>query len=170
MGGNPAGKNRCSFYWYNGMNTFEEYQALATQVPVSLRNNRDRLELPVLGLQEEAGKIGSLLTTASASGKFDLTQEQSTELKDRLSDILWYVALLSGEAGIPMQDVAAHSIAQLHERTKSEIGSANIAPQKSKRPCDSCPNRGCHIIASVKDKPPYSILKRFVPSLSAIIQ
>ena len=118
MSENSAGNNRCSFYWYNGMNTFEEYQALATKVPVSLRNNRDRINLPILGLQEEASKIGSLLTTASGSGKFDLTQEQSTELKDRLSSILWYVALLSGEAGIPMQDVAAHSIAQLQERTK----------------------------------------------------
>ncbi len=100
------------------MKTFEEYQTLATKVPLSLRNNRDRIQLPVLGLQEEAGKIGSLLTTAFASGKFGLTQEQGRELKDRLSDILWYVALLCGKTGIAMQDVAVHSITQLQTRTK----------------------------------------------------
>ena len=79
------------------MKTFEEYQAAATQVPLSLRNDRDRIQLPVSGLQEEAGKIGSLLTKAFAAGKFSLTQEQHKEVKDRLSDILWFVALLCKE-------------------------------------------------------------------------
>jgi len=100
------------------MKTFEEYQAAATQVPLSLRNDRDRIQLPVLGLQEEAGKIGSLLTEAFAAGNFNLTQEQSKEVKDRLSDILCFVALLCEETGIAMQDLAAHSIAQLKARAK----------------------------------------------------
>jgi hypothetical protein len=100
------------------MKAFEEYQALSIKVPLSLRNNRDRINLPVSGLQEEAGKIGSLLTTASASGKFDLAPEQRREVQDRLSDILWYVALFCGESGIAMQDVAAHSIAQLQARAR----------------------------------------------------
>ena len=47
------------------MKTFTEYQELATKVPVSLRNNRERIELPVLGLQQAAGQIGALLATAS---------------------------------------------------------------------------------------------------------
>jgi hypothetical protein len=101
------------------MKTFEEYQTLATKVPVSLRNNRDRIQLPVQGLQEEAGKLGSLLEAAFASGKLSLTPEQSTEVRDRLSDILWYAALLCGETGITMQDVAAHSVAQLQARAKN---------------------------------------------------
>jgi hypothetical protein len=99
------------------MKTFEEYQAIATKVPLSLRNDRDRVLRPVLGLQEEAGKIGTVLTTAFAAGTFDLTPEQSTEVQDRLSDILWYVALLCGETGIAMQEVATHSIARLQART-----------------------------------------------------
>ncbi|SRR6266478_3249427 len=101
------------------MKTFEEYQALATKAPLSLRNNRDRIQLPVLGLQEEAGKVGSLLAKAFESGGSGLTQEQSRELKDRLSDILWYVALLCGETGIGMQEVAEYSIARLQARSRS---------------------------------------------------
>jgi NTP pyrophosphatase (non-canonical NTP hydrolase) len=101
------------------MRTFEEYQSAATRTPLSLRNNRDRINLPVLGLQEEAGKVGSLLASAVASGKLALTQEQTSELRDRLSDMLWQVALLCGETGITMQDVAAHSLAQLQARTKA---------------------------------------------------
>ena len=98
------------------MNTFEEYQARAVGVPVALRNNRDRINLPVLGLQEEAGKIGSLLEIAFASGRLDLTTTQTEELKNRLAEMLWYVAFLCGETGIAMKDVAAHSIAQLDAR------------------------------------------------------
>ncbi len=98
------------------MNTFEEYQRAAAKVPLSLRNDRDRIQFPVLGLQEEAGKIGSLLTRAFASGKFHLTQKQSKEVKDRLADVLWYVACLTGETGIGMQELATHSITQLQAR------------------------------------------------------
>jgi hypothetical protein len=68
-------------------------------------------------VQEEAGKIGSLLAPACASGKVRLTPKQSEELQDRLSDILWYIALLRSETGMAMKDVAAHNIAQLRERT-----------------------------------------------------
>jgi hypothetical protein len=98
--------------------TFEEYQKLAASVPPSLRNNRARIDIPVLGLQTEAGKIGSLLATAFASGGFALTQEQSAEIQGRLSEILWYVALLCTSTGIAMQDVAAYSAAQLQIRAK----------------------------------------------------
>jgi hypothetical protein len=37
------------------MNTFQEYQTVAAKVPISLRNNRDQVLLPVSGLQQEAG-------------------------------------------------------------------------------------------------------------------
>jgi len=100
------------------MKTFEEFQAVATKVPPSLRNNLDRISFPVIGLQEEAGRIGSLLARASSSGRFEMTPEQRSKLQDKLADILWYVALLCGETGITMQEVAAHSVAQLEERLK----------------------------------------------------
>lgn len=100
------------------MNTFSEYERAAASVPVSLRNDRDRIELPVLGLQEEAAKIGSMLTRSLVSGRFHLTQAQSKEVKDHLADVLWYVARLCGETGIGMEQLAAHSVTQLQTRTK----------------------------------------------------
>jgi NTP pyrophosphatase (non-canonical NTP hydrolase) len=98
---------------------FEEFQAAATELPASLRNNRDRINLPITGLQEESGKIGALLSGASASGRVALTPEQRSELRDRLADVLWHAGLLCHDAGIPMQDVAAHSIEQLQARAKA---------------------------------------------------
>jgi NTP pyrophosphatase (non-canonical NTP hydrolase) len=98
------------------MKTFDEYQALATRLPAALRNNRDRVELALLGLQQEAGKMGSLFTAGFATGRFRLTREQVHEARNRLGDVLWHVALLCQEAGLTMQDVAEHSLAQLEAR------------------------------------------------------
>jgi NTP pyrophosphatase (non-canonical NTP hydrolase) len=92
--------------------TFEGYQTHTNQVPLSLRNNRQRIELPGTGLQEEAGKLDSLLTKAFSSGEFTLPQKQAGEIKNRLADVLWYLALLCRETGIPMQDLAVHSLTQ----------------------------------------------------------
>ena len=98
------------------MNTFQEYQSLATKVPASLRNNRDRILLPVSGLQQEVGKIGSLLTAATLSGTFTMTPDQRGELKDRLAEALWCLTLVSEEAGLSLQEVAEHSATQLRSR------------------------------------------------------
>jgi hypothetical protein len=73
--------------------TFEEFQVAATELPASLRNNRARINLPIIGLQEESGKIGALLSEASASGRIALTPELRSELRERLADVLWYSAL-----------------------------------------------------------------------------
>lgn len=96
--------------------TFEEYEAIVTQVPASLRNNLDRTNLPVRGLQEEAGKIGTMLQAATASGRLALTAEQQADLRDRLADALWYVALLAKESGTSIAQIASHSVDQVKER------------------------------------------------------
>ena len=98
--------------------TFGEYQAIAAKIPVSLRNSRDRVDFPVMGLQQDAGRLGSLLASAFDSGKFKLTPEQSGEAKDKLADILWYITRLCDETGISMEDLASHSTTQLQSRMK----------------------------------------------------
>ena len=37
-------------------------------------------------------------------------------MKDRLADVLWYVARLCNETGIGMQELAKHSITQLQAK------------------------------------------------------
>ena len=71
-----------------------------------------------MGLQEEAGKIGSLLAKSFAAGTLELTAEQRLEIRDRLADALWFVALICAETKTPMAEVAEHSLAQLEARTK----------------------------------------------------
>lgn len=96
--------------------TFEEYESTVTQVPASLRNNLDRINLPARGLQEEAGKVGAVLLAASASGRLNLTSEQQADLRNRLADTLWYIALIAREGGLSMGQIASHSASQIQER------------------------------------------------------
>ena len=98
--------------------TFEEYQTVATRVPASLRNNQDRINLPLRGLQEESGKVSSLLQRMTATGRVDVAPEQREELQDRLSDLLWYLTLIANETGTSLADVAAHGFVQIQERAR----------------------------------------------------
>ncbi len=98
--------------------TFAEYETLARQVSPSLRNNRGRVDFPVLGLQEESGRLASTLKNAMTSGRLELTPDLAGNLKNSLSDILWYVAILCGETKMTMDEVAEHSLAQLRDRAK----------------------------------------------------
>ena len=98
------------------MKTFEEYQRIAATVPLALRNNRDRIDLPVLGLQEEAAKIGSLLAQSFSPGRFVPTQAQNQQIKNELAEMLCYLALLCAETNIPLQSVADHSLVELQAR------------------------------------------------------
>jgi hypothetical protein len=100
------------------MMTFTEYQRAAEVIPVSLRNSRDRVDFPVRGLQQDAGRLGTLLASAFDSGKFKLTPEQTEKVKDSLADLLWYIARLSEETGISMEEIATHSVKQLQLRMK----------------------------------------------------
>lgn len=72
-------------------------------MPAPLRNHRDRTLRPVSGWQQ-------------AAGQFSLTPEQTGGARDRLADIVWCVALLGGETGLALQDVAEHRAAQLQAR------------------------------------------------------
>ena len=98
--------------------TFEEYQAVATRIPASQRNNLDRINLPLRGLQEESGKVSSLLQRMTATGRVDGTPEQCEELQDRLADLLWHLTLIANETGTSLADVAVHSFAQIRERAR----------------------------------------------------
>ena len=98
------------------MTTFEEFQASATTVPVSLRNNLDRIHFLRSGLQVEAGKISRVLGEGSSTGHFSLTHEQTSELRQRLGELLYYIAMACGELRIPLQDVANSSLERLQER------------------------------------------------------
>lgn len=73
------------------------------QRELCIKQDCDRAQLPVMGLQEEGGKLSKLVSTTFASGKFRLTAAQSDEAKDRLVDILSCLARICGETAVLME-------------------------------------------------------------------
>lgn len=101
------------------METFAAFQALAAQTPVSLRNNRDRLLLPVTGLQQEAGKVGALFGGVLEAGGAPLSAAQQDEFRDRMADLLWCMARLCEETGVSLASIAEHCAHQLQARANT---------------------------------------------------
>lgn len=72
-----------------------------------IKRDRDGVQLPVMGLQEEGGKLSKLLATTFASGRFCLTPAHGEEAKDRLVEILSCLTRICGETAILMETLAA---------------------------------------------------------------
>jgi len=77
---------------------------------------------PALGLANEAGevlgKIKKLIRDNEVrfDGTKDLTDAQRADIADELGDVLWYIAALSRDLGVPLNDVAHMNLEKLKSR------------------------------------------------------
>ncbi|MDD3170689.1 MAG: nucleoside triphosphate pyrophosphohydrolase family protein [Candidatus Paceibacterota bacterium] len=95
--------------------TFEEYQnqARKTAIYPDLGNN---FIYPTLGLVGEAGEIAEKIKKVLRDGNGEITEEKRSELNKELGDVLWYIANLSIELGISLEDIAANNLEKLKSR------------------------------------------------------
>lgn len=95
---------------------FEEYQSKAKETmiyPASFR-----IIYPTLGLTGEAGEVSEKVKKLYRDYNGILTQDYINELKKELGDVLWYIAALSTDLGISMDEVAELNIQKLSSRQK----------------------------------------------------
>lgn len=75
---------------------------------------------PILGLLAEAGEVADKLKKHMRDDGIttpaQLSQEQKTELCKELGDVLWYLAQLTTECDIKLDDVATMNIDKLYSR------------------------------------------------------
>jgi NTP pyrophosphatase (non-canonical NTP hydrolase) len=99
------------------MMTLDEYQAAAERTalyPEKGERTAAALAYCALGLGEAGevqGKIKKYLR-----GDFELTDAKIEELALELGDLLWYVAMLSREIGIPLGHLAGMNLQKLARR------------------------------------------------------
>lgn len=98
------------------MTTFNEYQRAAVKVPVSRTTDHSPLQFPLLGLQEEVGKLASLLDISLTLNMDALTDDQTEEIRSRCGEMLWYLAHICRELNIDMEDIALRSLQELQNR------------------------------------------------------
>lgn len=110
--------------------TFNEYQEEAVKLAISLNKfkelhpdlPKDVIELLAvaydgLGLGE-AGEVQGKIKKIIRDNGGIITYEARQEIKAELGDILWYIASMSDNLGIPLNEVAEYNINKLHRRHK----------------------------------------------------
>ncbi|PKM91668.1 hypothetical protein CVU82_00455 [Candidatus Falkowbacteria bacterium HGW-Falkowbacteria-1] len=71
---------------------------------------------PVLGLVGEAGEVAEKIKKIIRDDDGIVTEEKRGEIKKELGDVLWYLAQLSSEFGLELEDVASGNLEKLFSR------------------------------------------------------
>jgi NTP pyrophosphatase (non-canonical NTP hydrolase) len=95
--------------------TFKEYQELAKKTALYPIIGQSFI-YPVLGLAGEAGEMANKIKKIFRDDNGVLTEERKKEISKELGDILWYVAQVSTDLGISLDEVAVANIEMLKSR------------------------------------------------------
>ena len=95
--------------------TFEEYQikARSTAIYPNIGNN---YIYPTLGLVGEAGEVAEKMKKVLRDNDGVISEEKKEEITKELGDVLWYIANLSKELNVSLEDVAQKNIEKLQSR------------------------------------------------------
>jgi len=94
---------------------FEEYQKLSRRTAI-YPDKDDNFVYVTLGLVGEAGEIAEKVKKVFRDNNGVLDEERKQVLKKELGDVLWYLAQLSTELGLSLDDVACFNIKKLSLR------------------------------------------------------
>jgi NTP pyrophosphatase (non-canonical NTP hydrolase) len=100
--------------------TFEEYQIEARKTAV-YPNQDNNYIYPTLGLAGEAGEVAEKIKKVIRDNDGIVTEEKKAEITKELGDVLWYIANLSKELGISMEEVAGKNIEKLKSRQERDL-------------------------------------------------
>ena len=92
----------------------DDYQAAARRTAIYAEHHR--VIYPALGLASEAGEVAGKVKKVLRDQGSDFAHAPTDALKDELGDVLWYVAVLAGDLGLSLDDIAAANLAKLGSR------------------------------------------------------
>jgi NTP pyrophosphatase (non-canonical NTP hydrolase) len=102
---------------------FDDYQAAARRT--AIYGERHRAIYPALGLASEAGEVAGKIKKVLRDQDGDFGHAPLAAIKDELGDVLWYVAVLAGDLGLSLDDIARSNLAKLGARmARGTIGGA----------------------------------------------
>lgn len=95
---------------------FEEYQKESRKTAMYKPVGKLNYIYPVLGLADEAGEVLGKFKKVIRDENQVLTKEKIEEIKFELGDVLWYLAQISTDLGLSLEDVAKSNINKLFSR------------------------------------------------------
>lgn len=102
----------------SSLNTYQQKALKYKKYP-----REHKITYPALGLVGEAGEVAEKVKKIIRDKSGVISEDDATEIVKELGDVLWYVAILSDELGIPLAEVAKRNIAKLESRyRRNKIG------------------------------------------------
>lgn len=98
------------------MITFKEYQARAFTTAIYPGKGQGNWTYAMLGLAGETGETSEKLKKAIRDDGGIVTEERRDAIKKELGDVLWYIAALSTELNLDLQEIAEENLAKLAKR------------------------------------------------------
>jgi len=95
--------------------TFEEYQIQSRKTAMYPKIGEGYV-YPALGLVNEAGELTGKIKKIFRDDGGILTDEKKEAIKKELGDVLWYLAQIATEMGIPLEDIAKTNLEKLFSR------------------------------------------------------
>ena len=95
--------------------TLKEYQE-QSRVTALYPDNGKNFIYPTLGLVGEAGEVAEKVKKILRDHAGVIDDEQRQKIAKELGDVLWYVAQLSTELSLSLEDVAAANLDKLRSR------------------------------------------------------
>lgn len=96
---------------------FNEYQKLAKKTALYPKI-RDNFVYPTMGLVSEAGEVAGKVKKIYRDNNGVLDEERRQALKKELGDVLWYLAQLSTDLDLSLNEIAKSNIDNLSSREK----------------------------------------------------
>ena len=105
---------------------FDEYQRRAKKYDQFDETDNPKevgLIEKVLGLPGEAGEVADKFKKALRDKDGELSREDLEGIEKELGDVLWYVAAIARDLGMPLSEVAKGNLAKLESRyQRGKIG------------------------------------------------
>jgi NTP pyrophosphatase (non-canonical NTP hydrolase) len=96
-----------------------EYQRLSRRTAEYPRDAW--LAYPALGLAGEAGEVAEHAKKAIRDDGGSISEERRAAMAKELGDVLWYVAQLTSELGLELEDVARANLEKLGSRQRRGV-------------------------------------------------
>jgi len=99
---------------------FKEYQKKSRETAI-YPDVGENFIYPTLGLAGEAGEVAEKIKKVIRNDNGVLSDEKREEIKKELGDVLWYVAQLSTELELSLEDVAQFNLKKLASRKERGV-------------------------------------------------
>lgn len=80
---------------------------------------------PTLGISGESGEVAEKVKKILRDKEGKVDEEDKMEIAKELGDVLWYIAQLSSELGLDLDDVARGNIEKLRSRKERGVVHGN---------------------------------------------